>query len=645
MKTKIAVLASLLAILLTTCFDFDGGKATLTINPGGSSRAGYTPPDEILERLYYQIDIDGPTAINFTAKGKEAIRTTVTPGKYIISITAFLDSLSGTKYAEGTTKTTIRFGSNTANVTMYRINAVATPSANPPAGEVAIGTTVELTTTTTGADIWYTTDGSTPAQSAPNSTKYTSPIPITAAMTIKAIAVKAGMNNSEILTAVYTVPAPGTVAKPMANPSGGSVVFGTVVSLSTTTSGAEIYYTLDGSAPSSSSLLYSGSITLDTPGAVTLKAIAIKAGMSNSGILVAVYTVASLDQVAKPIANPSGGMVISGTTVTLTLNSTTSDAEIWYTTNGTTPAKDGAASTLYTSAISITITAATSIKAIAVKAGLTDSAMLEVEYTLTIIDMVLIPAGTFIMGSPASEPNRNSDETQHSVTVSSFYMGKYEVIQAQYEAVMGNNPSNITGTNLPVEMVTWYDAVEFCNKLSEIEGLQPVYTIAGRNPVSGYPITSATVTVDWSKNGYRLPTEAEWEYACRAGTETAFNWGTNQITSTQANFIASFNLYNGSPLGIQRSTTIAVGSFAPNAWGLYDMHGNVWEWCWDWYGAYSTEAQTDPKGATTGDSRVPRGGSWGNYGKDQRSACRDDDQFEGPEYRDGYGGFRLVRRP
>ncbi|MCL2765172.1 MAG: formylglycine-generating enzyme family protein, partial [Treponema sp.] len=142
-------------------------------------------------------------------------------------------------------------------------------------------------------------------------------------------------------------------------------------------------------------------------------------------------------------------------------------------------------------------------------------------------------------------------------------------------------------------------------------------------------------------SGYRLPTEAQWEYACRAGTSTAFNWGTNQITSDQANFNAFFYQYNDSPAGEYREATTEVGRFTANAWGLYDMHGNVWEWCWDWYDNYPSGSVSDPTGADSGSYRVMRGGGWFTEGQNLRSAYRDN--YDDPwSYGNNYG-FRLVR--
>jgi len=256
---------------------------------------------------------------------------------------------------------------------------------------------------------------------------------------------------------------------------------------------------------------------------------------------------------------------------------------------------------------------------------------------LPIAGMEWIPAGTFTMGSPTSEPYRSSDETQHQVTISkSFYMGKYEVTQEQYQAVTGFNPSYFTSnpaageiqSRRPVENVTWYDAVEFCNKLSERESLTPTYTITSRSPTSGYPITSATVTINWDANGYRLPTEAEWEYACRAGTTTAYYTG-NTINDNTGWYYSNSN-----------SRTHEVGLKPPNELGLHDMHGNVWEWCWDWYGTYASGAQTDPRGAASGNYRVRRGGGWDSGADYLRSASR----YGNNPYSGGSSiGFRVLR--
>ncbi|MDR2597120.1 MAG: formylglycine-generating enzyme family protein [Treponema sp.] len=257
-------------------------------------------------------------------------------------------------------------------------------------------------------------------------------------------------------------------------------------------------------------------------------------------------------------------------------------------------------------------------------------------------NFVRIEGGTFIMGSPSNEPEREINELQHTVTVSGFYMGKYQVTQAEYEAVMGTNPSGFKGANLPVEQVSWYDAVEYCNKLSQKEGLTPAYTIDKSRSDSNNknPDDNLRWLVTWNQtaNGYRLPTEAEWEYACRAGTTTPFNTG-NNITTSNANYDGNYP-YNKNSKGTYRAKTTPVGSFAPNPWGLYDMHGNGWEWCWDWYGNYSSGSQTDPKGAVTGSDRVGRGGGYNSDGKNLRSAYRSNSY---PYIRSIFIGFRLVR--
>lgn len=251
---------------------------------------------------------------------------------------------------------------------------------------------------------------------------------------------------------------------------------------------------------------------------------------------------------------------------------------------------------------------------------------------------VLIQGGSFTMGSPQDEPWRSEDEVLHTVTVSDFYISPYEVTQNDYEAVMGVNPSSFSGENLPVENVTWLDAAGYCNALSEQAGLTPVYTIDGAN-----------VTWDRSADGYRLPTEAEWEYACRAGTTTPFNTETS-ISPEESNYYGHYpyeiednyfsqgNLTTGP--GEYRQTTVEVDSFSPNGWGLYNMHGNVSEWVWDYYGEYVVGEASDPTGPETGTRRVYRGGAWNDFAKNMRSAYR----ATLPEDQGSFNiGIRLVR--
>ena len=224
------------------------------------------------------------------------------------------------------------------------------------------------------------------------------------------------------------------------------------------------------------------------------------------------------------------------------------------------------------------------------------------------IEMVLVPGGTFLMGSPESE-GPDDERPQHQVTVPAFYMSKYEVTQAQYRAVMGTNPSEFKGDDLPVEKVSWNNAKEFCDRVSRI-----------------------------TRREYRLPSEAEWEYAARAGTTTIFAFG-NSISSAQANFDGS-NPFGDAPAGVNRQKTTPVGSFQPNAFGLYDMHGNVWEWCEDWYHNNYTDAPTNgSEWNVSAVYKVVRGGSWLSNGIGLRSAVRDK---LAPDFRLAFVGFRVV---
>jgi formylglycine-generating enzyme required for sulfatase activity len=236
------------------------------------------------------------------------------------------------------------------------------------------------------------------------------------------------------------------------------------------------------------------------------------------------------------------------------------------------------------------------------------------------MEMIFCPPGTFMMGSPSSESGRGGDETQHQVTLTNgFYLGKYEVTQAQYQTVMNGNseglstdPSSFKGSNRPVERASWEDAQIFLSRLNSIE------QSAGRLP-----------------NGWKyvLPTEAEWEYACRAGTTTAYSWG-NDINSSRANY----NWDGGANDGNDSKQTVNIGQFSANPWGFFDMHGNVWEWVSDWKANYLSGAQTDPEGPASGSYRVTRGGSWGSGGTRLRSAERSTNT---PSNRNTGIGFRV----
>jgi len=236
--------------------------------------------------------------------------------------------------------------------------------------------------------------------------------------------------------------------------------------------------------------------------------------------------------------------------------------------------------------------------------------------------LVLIPAGKFIMGSPATEAGRGGDEgPQHEVTISKpFYMGVFEVTQEQYEQVMGVNLGGFKGAKNPVECVSWDEAVEFCRKLSVGTGKK--------------------VT---------LPTEAQWEYACRAGTTTAYNTG-DSLKPGQANANFPYNpgvwdtimAWLGMSSAQEIIQTTPAGSFPPNGFGLYDMHGNVWEWCSDWCGEdyYANSPKTDPQGPDSGSARVLRGGCWDDLPTYCRSASRNG--YDPGGLFNLYGGFRVV---
>jgi formylglycine-generating enzyme required for sulfatase activity len=237
--------------------------------------------------------------------------------------------------------------------------------------------------------------------------------------------------------------------------------------------------------------------------------------------------------------------------------------------------------------------------------------------------MVLIQPGDFMMGSPDSDQDAANDEKlPHPVRITRpFYLGVHEVTQRQYRTVIGSNPSSFKESDdLPVDQVSWNDAIVFCNKLSDMESLKPCYETGGGLRSSG--------------DGYRLPTEAEWEYACRAGSTTRYSFGDETAR------LGGFAWHHGNS---ERRTHPVGQRKRPNAWGLYDMYGNVFEWCWDWYdeGYYKKSPGADPPGPSQGTERVVRGGGWTSLAaRECRSASRGKDA---PTNKHIYLGFRVAR--
>jgi formylglycine-generating enzyme required for sulfatase activity len=241
------------------------------------------------------------------------------------------------------------------------------------------------------------------------------------------------------------------------------------------------------------------------------------------------------------------------------------------------------------------------------------------------VRLAFIPGGAFTMGS---EANDEADEAAHKVTVSAFYMDTHEVSQHDYERLMGKNPSLWKDRRNPVEQIRWSQAAAYCNARSKEEALRPAYD-------------EKTWACDFEADGYRLPTEAEWEYACRAGTTTAWFFGDSPAK------LGDYAWFRDNCM----RTPQAIGVKRPNPWGLYDLYGNVWEWCHDFYAEdyYKASPERDPRGPEKGNTRVIRGGAWSSKPNQCRSAYRDQ---EYPEFtdvcfaadRNGLIGFRCVRR-
>jgi formylglycine-generating enzyme len=336
-----------------------------------------------------------------------------------------------------------------------------------------------------------------------------------------------------------------------------------------------------------------------------------------------------------PVFSPAGGTYT--TTKNVSITSATDGATIHYTINGTEPDES---STIYSSPIAVATNM--TIKAKAYKDGQTPSTTATAVY-LIYNQMEYVTAGTFTMGRTNNTVTGYDDELPtHSVALSSFYIGKYEVKQSEWTDIMTTNPSNFVGNDKPVETVTFYSILVYCNKRSIAEGLTPVYTISGSTNPTTWGTIPTTANAAWdaaicnlAANGYRLPTEAEWEYTARGGAITPDYLYSGSNTANDVSW------YNDN----STATTHLVGLKAANGLGLYDMSGNVQEWVWDWYGPYTSGAQTNPTGPASGTLHTLRGGSWEQTSNASRVVFR---SYGTPEK--GFDrvsnsrlGFRVVR--
>ncbi|MDD2230297.1 MAG: SUMF1/EgtB/PvdO family nonheme iron enzyme [Candidatus Cloacimonetes bacterium] len=417
----------------------------------------------------------------------------------------------------------------------------------------------------------------------------------------------------------------GTVSTPVLSLAEGTYNDTQIVTITCATAGATIRYTTNGAVPTYSSAAYTGQLSISRT--LTLQARAFKTGMNNSTSVSAEYTI---NKVITPTIN-----ILSGTypiPQTVTIACETDDASVFYTIDGTEPTT---ASLLYSAPIIVSSTRTLKVKAF--KDGMTDSDVSSATYTIVSIgDFVLVEGGLF---------NNGTSE----VTVSSFSISNCEVTQAAYLQIMGNNPSVFNSVpSKPVENVSWYNAIEYCNRLSMNKGFEPCYSYlnSGTDPdlwPTDWSVNDTlivNITCNWSATGYRLPTEMEWMFAAKGGNLTpATNY--NKYSGTNSLFqLANYAWYNANNVP---DGTKAVGTKVSNELGIFDMSGNVWEWVWDyWKSGYSEVPQTNPHVDDNAVYRTLRGGGWLNDADICATSYRG---VNTATSHNNYVGFRVCKQP
>lgn len=433
---------------------------------------------------------------------------------------------------------------------------------------------------------------------------------------------------SESNTGNDTLP---TMPAPTITPSSGVYDQAQTVSITCSDIDAKIYYTLDGTIPTESSLLYTAPFQLFSGKVV--KAKSFKEGYMPSVLVSAMINIV-INQLPQPLANIQGGNYTQSLNVQL--SSAIPEVQIRYTLDGTIPNQGSA---LYSSPINISLTS--KLKAKSFLNNYIPSDVMSEDYTINHPEMMIyIPAGSFTMGNN----NFYDDEApEHQVTLSSFYISNQCVTVDNWRTVMNSLPTGVAYYNhyYPITYVTWFDTIIYSNKRSIKEGLDPCYSINGITDPDLWPIITPdnnenieiwnNLQCDFQKNGYRLPTEAEWEYAAAAGNSVRM-----------FTYPGSDNVYEVAWFyGNSGNEAHPVTQKKPNEIGLYDMAGNVWQWCWDTFDYYSAENQNNPTGPENFDLKILRGGSFCNPDLCCRITAR---EWHGRGLSCNYVGFRIVRR-